>query len=205
MQEQLLSPLTTVINTGFGTNRHPDAIRRHAFECNTLMLAFEETKNLVGFASFSSLLVMSPRELLSDLRVLYLYGTVVKPEFQGRGVATKFMQLAVEQGKNTYSHVAMRTQNPAAYLLMSKVTPNFYPRLGIRTPSDVMRVAKFIALMHQMENFNPETLVGKGVYEGLLTAQEIIYQGTHPAGREFNNLGLNPKNGDCVIVVGCLK
>lgn len=197
IQDALLAPLADLINSAFGTPRRH--IRSHVYECNTLFLVFLPDGELVGFSSFLNL-------VMDNLRVLYLYGISVKPEFQARGIATKLMLLALESGKGIYTHVAMCTQNPAAYVLISKVSPDYYPRLNIQNPTVVIRIAEFIAQMHDIQTFNPDTLVGKGLYEdGLLTKEVIKYRGENPDGKAFSGLGLNPKNGDCVIVVGCLN
>lgn len=196
----MLEPLADLINQGFGTQRKLESISKHVFGGDLLMIAVGKDGDIAGFLS-SLDYEMESLEVL--YKIFYLQGVVVLPEFQGLGLATKMVEIAIQLGD--YTHVAMRTQNVSIYVLMSKLTSDFCPRPSSSPPTEFVEVATYLVEELQMRNFDAGTFIGRGIYDGRLTAKQVQYQGLNPAGLMFKQLGLHVDEGDCVIVVGKLE
>lgn len=192
----LLPSLAKAINLGFGTQRRPEDIANHVYENDLLMIVTDVNGCIIAFASFLD---------FETIKTLYLFGTTVVPQLQGMGIGYQMVSLVLKWEDNKHVYVTTRTQNPALYVLLSKLAKEIYPRPNVRPPSKVIAVARDIAHFNKMDDFDSLSMIGRKTYGGLMTGDEIIYGGQSSAGSDFLHLGINAKEGDCLIVVGRLS
>lgn len=198
--------LLQISRSGFGTNMTRDDVINHVFEKPNLLYLIRDGNKMIGFSSFREFYFGPGKE------TLYLDGTVVTPDCQGRGIFRRVSDAQIARG--TYDYVTMRTQNPIVYGAtcglggIAGVFPNKDMIEGRASPvmalgEGARDVALQVAERLGMHKFNPDTFVERGTY-GVALNNPIPYHKT--ASKLFDNvLNLNYHNGDSVLIVAPLS
>jgi len=97
-------------------------------------------------------------------RILYLAGTAIDPEWQGRGLNSQLTSSLI-QSHNIDVMVA-RTQNPNNYKMLQRFCGTVWPQGDSKPPQFIQKIGLHMAdrLGRTSGTFNPQTLVDKDTY-----------------------------------------
>lgn len=140
---------------------------------------------VVGWASF---------EVYLEGRLLYLKGMMIDPNYQGAGLAAKFISHArLHVNAEIF---ALRTQSPHMWSVGRKVCDVWLPSPDGHTNEALVEAVKVL----QQYGDHP---VARGVYDGAAYAQTPVHMDAHVQ-RWWGKL-CSPESGDAVICVGYLS
>ena len=193
-QEQrfLLTTCYPLVCQGFGreaVDPIPESTRKHILNCQHLCL-FVVDGQIIAFTSWEKLMV-------SEGRVLYLFGVIVLPNFQGSGCGSKLLKHGWELYGGEY--LAARTQNPVLYSTIQKSGFKIYPDKELESPIAVRKVAMELALVFwwDIDPTNYHVLpnaYGRSIYKTRPQNKNQEIEGL------FTRL-LNFKRGDALLLI----
>lgn len=169
-----IKPISDVLRSKVSKQLGPDKIVFSIFD--------GETNELIGFAAF---------KLFGS--VLYLSGIIVKPGYQGAGVA----KLVVEAGRATTSatYLALHTQSTRMWASGVGMTRAWYPAPGVNMPDDVLTLGKRVC--GELHYSFP---VSSGLYHGALYGEKPIHR--NPAVQQWWDSFCSFERGDAVLCIG---
>jgi hypothetical protein len=184
-QETLVSQLTQVAQSAFGTHITEEDVRNHVLTADVLYL-LRTADEPVGFSAYTT-------RMHDGACILYLSGIAVQRELQGSGFFNRVNQLALAAEQPDY--FAMRTQNPVIYGATKKFVGKIYPN-GETIPEHIKAIGALFAGLE----FDPETFICRRTYGTCLYDRVPEYSGA----RAFfdGKLGLNYAAGDSIVIVG---
>ena len=194
--DNLVKNLAEIATDGFGKERPEEDVRNHVLKVDRLYLAFDgERDKLVAFSSYDYMDV-------EGQKVLYLCGTVVRKECQQLGLFELINRMELTSCPFIPDFFVGRTQNPIIYSAMSKLVKTAYPNKA-KIPDEIKRIGTAIAIEKlRMEDFDPETFVGRGTY-----GEALYGQVPNNSARPFFDdvLKINYEKGDSVLIVGSVR
>lgn len=177
--------------SAFGKTESPQFnldVSNHLFNVGFLILVFDFENEGAGVA-FRTFTFLDYKQL----KILYIEGTAIKAEYQGRGI---YQNLTKELATGM-DFVVSRTQNPVVITALSKLFREVYPVTA--KPNETIKNIGFYVSEHlNMSEYERDFMIGRKTYGGILT-------GTLPdTGNGMKKAVfklINPEDGDCLIVV----
>jgi GNAT superfamily N-acetyltransferase len=128
-------------------------------------------------------------------QVLFAYGELVRPDYQGHHLGSLLLSHALDQ--TDCELLGLNTQSPVMYAAAENVVDALYPKLdGSPLPPDILAVYR---ALYPKGNFP----VNPGVYHGhaLYTAMP-----DHPLADDFYGFpGFHPEQGDALACIGVVR
>lgn len=158
-----------------------------------VLFAYDPSGEPMGFTSY---------EHLTDgsMSVLYISGTVVKQEYQGKGIGATLTEKALEEARKRGSidYIAGRTQNPVVARSREHYCSPVYPIREVPDESIVragLMVHRHLGLINPMD---PITLVTKNAYANPMYRARPM--SGHQAIDRFFDRHVGPR--DAVFIIG---
>lgn len=190
----LVPKLVKVTRDGFGTAVTDEDIENHVLRVDYLYLVLYNSEGPVGFGSFDLL-------TFDSHRILYYSGTVFAKRHQRKGLMGMVLDRAIADFQPNFA--ALRTQNPAVYVVFSRRCECVYPNGSGAPPEQYQRLALEIVERRRMAPIDPTTFVNIGTYGGCMTAEIPCYRGNDQEKADaFARIGLVVERGDSVLVIG---
>ncbi len=160
----------------------------HLFSGYFLTLVFDPEKENLGVAFMSSNFIE-----YNGLKIFYIEGTAVAAEYHNLGI----YQGIVREMSQTVDLVACRTQNPAAFVGLSKIFKVVYP-ISANPSNEIKDIAKKIAQYLNMDNHEHSLMKGHKTYGQNLTGS--VLKTNTDTERKFLEK-INREAGDCLILI----
>jgi len=196
-KEDIFQKAKTLISISFGQNQEDpdfDEDTTKFLKNGELYVLYKDGKvigiKLVQILSFES------------SRILYLAGTAIDPEWQGRGLNSQLTSSLI-QSHNIDVMVA-RTQNPNNYKMLQRFCGTVWPQGDSKPPQFIQKIGLHMAdrLGRTSGTFNPQTLVDKDTYGSAIYETIPHPQSSSPEiNALFANL-LNFADGDSLLTIG---
>ena len=127
-------------------------------------------------------------------QIIYTKATAVDPLMQGCGIYQAFTNIV----KEGYKYAVSRTQNPVVVTALVRLFSNVAPITHEPTDEEKQVGAIVASSLSMGAKFNPNTLVGKGVYGEAITG--TLPHIDNEIKRKLYKM-IDPNNGDCVLCV----
>ena len=216
-KKSLVSACIPVAREGFKNDDITENdIRIHAIEGTTGVYLKNKQGDIIGFGG-------SVSEIIQEKTVLHLKGTVLLPEYQGKGlykIITPLRVLRESEKIGEDFYVGTRTQNPKVFGFMSRKL-DLFPKASEQTPEEIRDIAEGYAKLVQEKHsdfipkegiiFNRDTSVVKRAYGyvnkdgeefGLCMYGKNIPQSDYDVINKFIERNLDLNNGDALILLG---
>ncbi len=200
----VLDALVQISVRGFGSEMDPDDVKGHVQGTDMLHLMTDHT-GLIGFAAYT---ITVTTTFGGKSRILYLGGTVLDANKQGKGFFSLSARSALEEAV-PYAMV-LRTQNPAMMAAVRNVVVKgdlgrVFPELDVEPAHEAVMAGAAIAEMLGQKDYDPQTMVGRGTYGKAINGIDRLDSVDSRTREIFLRLGLDRNRGDSVMVVAMLK
>lgn len=168
-------------------------VYNHLFHVGHLMLMFDAKNggNPIAFRTYS--LFDFSSEIKDKGRTIYIEGTAVDPRYQGFGIYQQATRALIKG----FDFLTSRTQNPVVVTALSKIFSKIYPFTG-NPGESVKSIGNLIAQYLKMNNYDRDSMTGRGIYRGVLTG---VMPKIDNAIKDSVFEKIDPERGDCIIVV----
>lgn len=170
------------------TDYFREDVYSHLFSGYFLTLVFDRSKRNLGVAFMSSNFIK-----YNDLKIFYVEGTAVASEYHNLGIYRSI----IKEMSQSADLVACRTQNPAAFIGLSRIFTTIYP-VNKNPDQEIKEIASNIARYLDMKDYDYHQMKGYGTYGQSLTGSVL----TPSNSEEINFLkNIDCAAGDCLILI----
>ena len=201
-----------ITRAAFGSDKITESdVRLHALDSSTTVFLRDNGEKLMGFSS-------SIIKKIENKSIIYLQGTVIKKDLQGKGLyglciplrimseIEKLKQIGVEENE---IFISTRTQSPIIYKVMTNL--GLFPQPFVKTPAEITELGEqFAQELYDKHsdfrtpgglNFDKENLVMRNSYDKCMYGENIPFIGEQIID-DFMKSKLNFQNGDAFVILG---